>query len=324
MLQSVIEYYLTLPEALHLVKIPELSSNDGSTYRMQSDYGSGTFQTIRFEDDMLLILIGDYTPKKTFEKVCEISEEYIEIDQFETDSSSFKIGKRKINPVERGIYCYLNTQKTTYAYCEGGKPVRFTKIILTKKYFDTFFHVHFGEGYEQSKTITDYLLKNPHLPELNFVFQQITDCQAEGKTLHLYLESKVIELLTLIVTGIEKEKRHISVKLDYRDIRSLKKTVTIMKNNLAAYPTGEELAKVAGMSPARYLLAFRKHYSTTPYEYLKEMRLNQALLLLKNSDYGIATIAEKVGYHNSGHFARLFKNAYGLGPREYRKIHGIK
>ncbi|MFR3251586.1 MAG: helix-turn-helix domain-containing protein [Eisenbergiella sp.] len=41
------------------------------------------------------------------------------------------------------------------------------------------------------------------------------------------------------------------------------------------------------------------------------MRLNQALFLLKNSDYGIATIAAKVGYHNSGHFAKLFKNAYG-------------
>ena len=98
----------------------------------------------------------------------------------------------------------------------------------------------------------------------------------------------------------------------------------ILKNDLAAYPTGEELAQIAGMSTARYQLAFRKYYGTTPYEYLKELRLNQALILLKNSDYGIATIAAKVGYHNSGHFAKLFKKAYGLGPREYRNLHGIK
>ena len=97
-----------------------------------------------------------------------------------------------------------------------------------------------------------------------------------------------------------------------------------MKNDLAAYPTGEELAQIAGMSTARYQLAFRKYYGTTPYEYLKELRLNQALILLKNSDYGIATIAAKVGYHNSGHFAKLFKKVYGLGPREYRNLHGIR
>lgn len=86
-----------------------------------------------------------------------------------------------------------------------------------------------------------------------------------------------------------------------------------MKNDLAAYPTGEELAQIAGMSTARYQLAFRKYYGTTPYEYLKELRLNQALILLKNSDYGIATIAAKVGYHNSRPLCKIVQES--LWPR---------
>ena len=287
MVPSVIDYLLQLPEAMHFARVQELCGDGVFFYRMLSEYGNGTFQLIEFEDDLLLILIGDYTPKDTFEKITEISEDYMEISQFETDSSSFKIGGRKKNQVDKGIYCYLNTQKKTYTYCEGGKPVRFTKVILSPKYFNTY-------------------------------------CQAEGNTLKIYLESKVMELLSLVVKGMEQEQKHISVKLDYKDIRNLRKTVTVMKNDLAAYPTGEELAQIAGMSTARYQLAFRKYYGTTPYEYLKELRLNQALILLKNSDYGIATIAAKVGYHNSGHFAKLFKKAYGLGPREYRNLHGIK
>ena len=324
MVLSVADYLLQLPESLHFAKVQELSESKTIYYRMLSEYGTGSFQLIRFEDDLLFILIADYTPKDTFEKVTAISEEYMEISQFETDSSSFKIGGRKIQPVGKGIYCYVNTQKTTYVYCEKGKPVRFTKIVLTRNYFDTYFRVHYGKDYEQSKSAQEYLLRNPNLPELNFVFQQIRDCQAEGRTLRLYLEGKIMELLSLVIKGMEKEEKHISVKLDYKDIRSLKKTVTYMKKDLAAYPSGEELAQIAGMSPARYQLAFRKHYGTTPYEYLKEMRLNQALFLLKNSDYGIAAIAAKVGYHGSGHFAKLFKNAYGMGPKEYRKIYGIK
>ena len=43
--------------------------------------------------DYFFILIADFTPKETFEKVAAISEEYIEISQFETDSSAFKIGR---------------------------------------------------------------------------------------------------------------------------------------------------------------------------------------------------------------------------------------
>ena len=324
MIPSVIDYLLQLPEAMHFAKVHELCSDGISSYRMLSDYGSGTFQLIEFENNLLLILIGDYKPKDTFEKITEISEDYMEISQFETDSSSFKIGGRKRNQVDKGIYCYLNTQKKTYTYCEGGKAVRFTKVILSPQYFQTYFKLHDENNARLVSSARDYLLKNPNLPELNFVFQQIRDCQAEGTTLKLYLESKVMELLSLVVKGIEQEQKHISVKLDYKDIRNLKKTITVMKSDLSAYPSGDELARIAGMSPARYQLAFRKHFGTTPYEYLKEMRLNQALLLLKNSDYGIATIAAKVGYHNSGHFAKLFKKAYGLGPREYRNIHGIK
>lgn len=317
-------YFLQLPEKMHFAEVQELSDSGTKYYRMISDYGSGSFQLIRFDDDLLLILIADFTPKETFEKVANISEEYIEISQFETDSSTFKIGGRKMQPVGKGIYCYVNTQKTTYVYCEKGKAVRFTKVILTRKYFDTFFRVHYGKDYEQSKSAQEYLLRNPNLPELNFVFQQIRDCQAEGNTLRLYLESKVLELLSLVMKGMEKEEKHIPVRLDYKDIRGLKKSVTFMKKDLAAYPSGEELAQIAGMSPTRYQLAFRKHYGTTPYEYLKEMRLNQALFLLKNSDYGIAVIAAKVGYHNSGHFAKLFKSVYGMGPRDYRNLCGIK
>ena len=228
---SIADYLLQLPENMNFAKVQELSGEDSLYYRMLSDYGSGSFQLIRFENDLLMILIADYTPKETFEKIATISEEYMEISQFETDSSSFKIGRRKTQPVGKGIYCYVNTQKTTYVYCEKGKPVRFTKIILTRKYFDTYFRVHYGKDYEQSKVAKEYLLKNPNLPELNFVFQQIRDCQAVGQTLHLYLESKVLELLSLVIKGMEQKENHISVKLDYKDIRDLKKTV---KENEAA------------------------------------------------------------------------------------------
>lgn len=204
---SIADYLLQLPENMHFAKVQELSGDGTLYYRMLSDYGSGSFQSIRFENDLLMILIADYTPKETFEKIATISEEYMEISQFETDSSSFKIGGRKTQPVGKGIYCYVNNQKTTYVYCEKGKPVRFTKIILTRKYFDTYFRVHYGKDYEQSKMAKEYLLKNPNLPELNFVFQQIRDCQAVGQTLHLYLESKVLELLSLVIKGMEKKRK---------------------------------------------------------------------------------------------------------------------
>ena len=66
---SIADYLLQLPENMNFAKVQELSGEDSLYYRMLSDYGSGSFQLIRFENDLLMILIADYTPKETFEKI---------------------------------------------------------------------------------------------------------------------------------------------------------------------------------------------------------------------------------------------------------------
>jgi AraC-like DNA-binding protein len=325
MSQSIKEYYAVAPKILHFAYIPERSRKGDRYYRMLSEYGAGSFRQISF-NGLFMIMIADFTPKETFEKITTIHEDYVEISQFETDSSSFKVGGRKLKPVERGICCYINTSKTVYSYCEARKQTRFTKILITREYFDTFLKERYTDSYDSSKNAMDFLAQNPNLPELNYIFRQIRDCQATGVSQHVYLESKVLEILSLVTQYYEKiqTRKHIPVKLDKEDIRALEKTVTFMKRNLSAYPSIPELARVARMSEARFQMAFRQIYGTTAYEYLKEMRMNQALLLLQNSDFNIQAVASQVGYKNAGHFAGIFKKTYGVSPKGYRNLHQIK
>ena len=325
MVQTVVEYYTDLPKYLHFVRVAEHSDDGCDYYRMLSDYGSGTVRILNFYQQFLIVL-ADFTPEQNFEKVSEIKQEYFEISQFETDSSSFKIGGRKVRQVDRGICCYANSQKIAYAFCEANKPTRFTKVIVTRSYFDQFLQNRYGDSYEVSKNALDYLVQNPNSPELNFVFQQIKDCPAKGHARMLYMEGKVMEILSLVTHSLEQEqnRKHLPVKLDKKDKRSLGKAVTLMKRDLSAYPSISQLACTANMSPSRFQMAFRQVYGTTAYEYLKVMRMNYALLLLQDSDDNIRTVALKVGYHNAGHFSKLFKDTFGMGPQEYRDIHRIK
>lgn len=323
--KTVIDYYMNLPEQLHFVYMPEMSEEKNAYFRMLSEYGKGSVRIMDFYKQFLIV-IADFTPFHDFEKVSEIEQEYFEISQFETDSSSFKVGGRKVKQVERGICCYANTQKIACAFCEAGKPTRFTKVIVTRAYFDQFLMRRYSDSYEASKNALDFLVQNPNSPELNFIFQQIKDCPAKGHSRYLYMEGKVMEILSLVTHNLEQEqgRRHLSVKLDKKDKRSLGKAVTQMKRDLSAYPSILELAQTANMSPSRFQMAFRQVYGTTAYEYLKVMRMNYALLLLQDSDNNIRTVALKVGYRNAGHFSKLFKETFGMGPQEYRNIHQIK
>lgn len=52
-------------------------------------------------------------------------------------------------------------------------------------------------------------------------------------------------------------------------------------------------------------------------KYLNEVRMKQAMNLIKESDYLLYEIAEKVGYANYENFSRVFYNYYGEWPKKY-------
>lgn len=69
---------------------------------------------------------------------------------------------------------------------------------------------------------------------------------------------------------------------------------------------------------SKYLMKRFLNYSGISLnEYILEVRMHQAAVLLKNSDYAIGKIAASVGILNENYFYKLFKKFYGCTPREY-------
>lgn len=54
-------------------------------------------------------------------------------------------------------------------------------------------------------------------------------------------------------------------------------------------------------------------------DYIKAMRLEYALELLKSTEHSIAQIAELCGIPDCNYFSRLFKKTYGVSPTDYRR-----
>jgi two-component system response regulator YesN len=63
---------------------------------------------------------------------------------------------------------------------------------------------------------------------------------------------------------------------------------------------------------------FKKAVGSNFIEYLVKLRIDYACRLLKESDYAIQTISEKVGYNDYFYFTRAFKKMTGKTPSEYR------
>ena len=64
---------------------------------------------------------------------------------------------------------------------------------------------------------------------------------------------------------------------------------------------------------------FKQEMKITIKQYLSNYRLERAKLLLERDHYKVTEIAELCGFANANYFARVFRDATGMAPAEYRK-----
>lgn len=86
------------------------------------------------------------------------------------------------------------------------------------------------------------------------------------------------------------------------------------------YKDGEltELSAILNYNIYWLSRAIKRLTGRTYKELLQVKRLNQASVLLLNTRLSVTDISIAVGYDNTSYFHRIFRNYYGMSPKEYR------
>ncbi|WP_019005112.1 helix-turn-helix transcriptional regulator [Cohnella laeviribosi] len=83
--------------------------------------------------------------------------------------------------------------------------------------------------------------------------------------------------------------------------------------------TVRELGEKLNFHPVYIARCMQREYGCTPMEYLLRYRIEQAKLLLMQTDWTIARIAEEVGFNQAPYFSSCFSRLEGLSPRRFRQ-----
>lgn len=79
-----------------------------------------------------------------------------------------------------------------------------------------------------------------------------------------------------------------------------------------------EIAAQFSFSVSYLTKIFTRLVGKTPSKYIRDYRINIAKQLLRNPNLSINTVGKKVGYPDQFYFSKIFKQATGLSPSEYR------
>jgi AraC-like DNA-binding protein len=190
---------------------------------------------------------------------------------------------------------------------------------------------NFTNGF-YDRFVEDYNLKhsfffaNPNLlsilvstsPDIDYLhYRLMTNAYQAGK---LEMDNLVLEMLQQIVERITDNNLDVEVPLSLRKIHMT--TIENAKEYMNAHFHNDislhELSDHCCVSPFHFSRIFKKFTSYSPYQYLMNIRLKHAEMLVRNTRMPITDICFSSGFNSSGHFATAFKDKYKMNPTQYR------
>ena len=93
-----------------------------------------------------------------------------------------------------------------------------------------------------------------------------------------------------------------------------------LRENFAEKTSIDSLAAEVGMSPTTFRQHFRQIVGSSPVQYQKQLRLQQAKELMLSGSVDTANAAARVGYVSASQFSREYKRFFGESPgRDVRR-----
>ena len=94
-----------------------------------------------------------------------------------------------------------------------------------------------------------------------------------------------------------------------------------LRQNLSHQWTVEEMSALVGLGTTLFNEKVKSYSGFSPINYLINIRIAEAIKLLKRPDISLTDIALDTGFYSSQHFSTTFKKLTGYTPSEFRKNH---
>ena len=90
-----------------------------------------------------------------------------------------------------------------------------------------------------------------------------------------------------------------------------------IQNHMDERLTLNEVSAVFGLSPNYLSVLFKKTCGVGFSEYITQMKISRARVMLLEQDMKIYEVADQLGFESAFYFSKVFKKVEGVSPREF-------
>jgi len=159
-------------------------------------------------------------------------------------------------------------------------------------------------------------------PDLTALFVRTVDeVQSRTRGWCSLLRASVNEVLLAAMRHLEKCGTGLSAEENQKTM--VENAKAYIQSGFARPLTLKEISSEVYLSPNYFSTLFAKATGMTVFDYVQQVRLDEARRLLEETKLPVRDVARQTGYPTAAHFARTFKQLTGASPREFRNASNV-
>lgn len=189
-----------------------------------------------------------------------------------------------------------------------GQDVKYLCLTLNQDYL------------KENSFLTDFIRESTsekfYEPDLRSKFIELFNREYTSGVDKIYLKNKVMEIILYVLDELKKKAEFKIDGLNEEDIKRVKQAQNILDKSFDSKITIPILAKKVALNQSKLKKGFKEVFKKTIHEYLKDIRLEKALIYLKTDKYSVKEVSLMVGYTNQGSFSYAFFKNFQCLPKD--------
>lgn len=214
---------------------------------------------------------------------------------------------------------YVNSRQVHAVTADDG-PSRVKGMI-----FDRMFVTNLLEGFETrqlySLFVRDNRVPNPIRPTdplWSSLVRELDLADEEYRRKEICYEMTIKSCIYRMLSTLMRHMARQMPALEKNDL-SLRPALEMIEERFADRLSLEEVSRLSGRSPSHFSRMFKEATGMTFTDYLNTTRVTMAKQMLSSGQWTITEIAEKTGFCNVHYFGKVFKEATGSSPLQFKK-----
>lgn len=111
---------------------------------------------------------------------------------------------------------------------------------------------------------------------------------------------------------------HINISRNNATSDKINQAKSMMRSYIDKSITPENISTMLNVSYSWFRKMFKKYTGVSPAQYMAQIKLQKAKVLLLNTQKSVKEIAFELHYEDTAYFSTIFKKHVGLSPTEYK------